>query len=1300
MGTTERTLPRRERNAIRIALFGIAAVLLMLVLREHIVHGAASPPAREGQVRVTEGARAGPDGSRPLARGPGARRPGSPGGPLRPDDGEYAALAGQFIEFPTTTMDGEDEDTTSPLRGEGVLIGWVTDEAGHGVPGVRLRVHAMGAGGVEIGDGGPAAESSSNESGAFAIEGLAAGTWAVMASAPGYGDTPTLGINVPPAGRCEPVRIRLAQSLSVQGRVTAAGNIPVAGASLVATRSMLAITDRGEAATRHVRVSRRVESTSDGNFHVEGLPPGSIRLTVEAPGFATTSVDVRLEADARGVAVRLDPQAAFGGVVRDSRNQPVKGADLAIETGTIPPRKLATKSGEDGRFAFDSLPSGIEVSLRAGAAGFAPVGPLRFVTGTRQNVIVLGVGGAIAGRVLDIDSGAGTGGIGVFARGPLPSGRTVRTESRPDGTYALQGLAPGKYEVFVRDPRYVARKSITCEALEGKVRLRTDFEVYEGLAIRGTVVEEDTRQAIPGALVSLNGSAGGSLPPEAARAARTDATGWFELRNVPEGRFLLHAQAAGWISTRDSRTGVRITTSRRQPPIPASVSMVRSGRIEGLARFPGGAPVPDALVQLFSDGGAGPEPTPFRATTDSSGYYSIQGVPADEGTGLLLVARTEDGLSGRTTPFSLSGLAPDIWEDIEVDAGSPLEVRVRSRSGGTIAGADVVLTHAQFPQAGSESAWRGTTDAAGQCVIAHVPKGSVLLNVSRQGFTTAIRAAEHGGGRPVEVELEAALAIAGVVEDDLGHALESGLVAAEPGDSSSPRAEAPLRRNGAFRIEGVRPGAHTLRVQVPGANGAPRERSFHGIHAGRDGALKLVVPMNGSVVGEATSAASRDPLPTFTARLELLDGSSGDGARTVATREFRGGEYRFEGLIPGTYRLRVEAPGYLPEYSESFAVSSPDRTAGPEVSLRVGGRLRLRVVDAQSGKGIPGATASVLESGDTARATSDGTIVLGPLEPGLWTVTAAHPEYLPAERHLVRVMAGKESNEGKVRLERGAELSGVVRDGRGRGLEGAMVEVAEEGESERRSATTDSGGKFRITGLRPGSALAIASGEVGRRRVSQASEVVLLRDKSAPVEFTLAADSRLEGRLIGPPGADVSRAIVDLYPLEPDNTPRLNERVEADSTPDGFVASDIAEGTYLVTVRSPNGSGESAWYGIAPVRGSVSRVAVVAGSKVLAGRVLERADGPALARQRVRLGLLTAPQSGVERLSRWWRRSTRTRNDGSYLFQNLDAGNYDLGATNPTYPSDVMDVISLGEESPGRRLDLQFLPEPGVVEVN
>lgn len=354
----------------------------------------------------------------------------------------------------------------------------------------------------------------------------------------------------------------------------------------------------------------------------------------------------------------------------------------------------------------------------------------------------------------------------------------------------------------------------------------------------------------------------------------------------------------------------------------------------------------------------------------------------------------------------------------------------------------------------------------------------------------------------------------------------------------------------------------------------------------------------------------------------------------------------------------------------------------------------MRVVDEDSARGIPRAFAQVVESGDSAHSDNSGNFVLGPLEPGVWTVRVTHPEYLPSERHLIKVVAGREKNEGKLRMDRGAELNGVVKNARGRAVEGAVIDVRTDDSELRESAISDADGKFRFTGLRPGTAIATASARVGRSMVTQNSTVALYQDKPADLEFVLAAESRIEGRLLGPPGTDISRAIVDLYPLEPDSTPRLNDVIPASRVSGGFEADELAEGDYLITVRAPLGSKEAAWFEVARVRGPLTVVDVFSGSQALSGRVMESGDGPALVGQQVRLGLLTSPQSGFERLSRWWRFMARTDGAGYYGFNNLPSGRYDYIAPNSAYPRDVLGILSLYDENAPHRLDLHFLPEP------
>lgn len=1214
------------------------------------------------------------------------------------DDGEV---------FPDTVpIVDPDPIDAARAAGTGSLVGWVTDEQGLPIADANVTAQFLSPGDEDVpADDHPdkryTESSFSDAAGNFTLEDLPIGKWMLSASVEGYGDAGMAPVVVPLGRRSEPQRLLLSRGVSATGKVTTATGSPIAGAQIAFTKSVLVINELGLPRSLEMSIGERVATDAAGKFRVEGLPPGDVRVISRADGFADEQVLADLKKTNSSIDIQMKPQAPFEGVVRDLRNTLIAGAKVTARSASgEPTRESKGATSSDGRFALENLPAALDVNVKVEAKGFANAGPLPFITGTRQNVIVLGEGGQVDGVVRDLDTKRAEAGIVVIARpANVSSNAAWSTESRSDGRYRLQRLPPGVYEIDVRDERRVSSAHRTLKIAEGERAKDVNFDVYEGLAVRGLVLEEGTGQGIPGAFVRLVDGPGRAKSSAKPRAAVADASGTFEFRNVPEGRFTVTAKADGFSTSNESDSNVKIALTRRVPPSPLTITLTRGGRIEGDVRFASGGGAANALVEFrLADGSVPDWVSKLATTTDTTGHFVVEGIVVRGGRQLAALATTESGLKGTSHPFAMHALQPEVWTEVVLERGVEVTVRAKTPSGAGLAGAEIALDHEAYAGTQTPMTWKATTDASGIATFENVPEGIIALAATRAGYAKALRRIRVPKAQTIELELAPAFAIAGVLEDDLGQMIADAQISSSPANRADVQATATSRTNGMFRLEGLSAGKHTLTVSAPAPGGRRVTHLFPGISSGTESNLKLVLPMNGSVAGAVEANSGDEAFAGF--RVTLNPVPSRDFPNMIGetiSREFQNGEFRFEGIVTGRYTVTVSAAGFLPQTSDEFVVVSPEETRVEDVDLRQGGRIRMRVVDEDSARGIPRAFAQVVESGDSAHSDSSGNFVIGPLEPGVWTVRVTHAEYLPSERHLVKVVAGRERNEGKLRMERGAELNGVVKNARGRAVEGAVIDVRTDDSELRESAITDADGKFRFTGLRPGTAIATASARVGRSMVTQNSTVALYQDKSANLEFVLAAESRLEGRLLGPPGTDISRAIVDLYPLESDSTPRLNDVIPARRVSGGFEVDELAEGDYLVTVRAPLGSKEAAWFEVAHVRGALTVVDVESGSQALTGRTMESGDGPPLVGQQVRLGLLTSPQSGFGRLSRWWRFTARSNSVGEYGFSNLPEGRYDYVAPNPAYPRDVLGILSLYDDVP-RRLDLHFLPEPSATE--
>jgi protocatechuate 3,4-dioxygenase beta subunit len=289
--------------------------------------------------------------------------------------------------------------------------------------------------------------------------------------------------------------IELIPRLTVSGRVMNSSREPIAEASV----------------TKHSSEywgAHPVRTASDGAFSVEVKPNTSVRLFVDAEGYAPQLTDfIRVFDDSvTGLEIVLPTPATVEGVVLDDAGRPVAGANvggsISVDLGggrSTGQSVGQTRSGGDGRFQIEGLPEN-QVTIYANKEGFQSaserldlkagetVRDVRLVLRPKEELSFL------AGRITDpenepverahVQVGVKKGGSINFSHG----------ESDPDGRYRVEFKADGDISIEVTHPEY---KEIHVGNLAPN-RDDLDFTLQPAgtVTLIGTVVDWKTREPI------------------------------------------------------------------------------------------------------------------------------------------------------------------------------------------------------------------------------------------------------------------------------------------------------------------------------------------------------------------------------------------------------------------------------------------------------------------------------------------------------------------------------------------------------------------------------------------------------------------------------------------------------------------------------------------------------------------------------------------------------------------------------------------------------------------------------------
>jgi Carboxypeptidase regulatory-like domain len=355
--------------------------------------------------------------------------------------------------------------------------------------------------------------------GRFRIAGIAKGNVTVLAIAASFAEGRSRQVALGTGEVVTGIDVVLGAGTYVVGRVVDQNGAPVAGAEVSA----------------QPEVGAPIENfaDSDGQYRV-GPVSGKLVMRVSAYGHVDARVSLELELATGTTAVEhreditLDvADATLLGTLVDSAGIPVGGAHLEIVAGASEGRGAVSSS--DGLFSIEMLPRGhVRVRVDHPAYPTQELDAIASTTGERARLVVA-IGGAIEGVLLDARSGAPLASMSLTAAGP--GAATAETSTASTGLWKLGPLVAGHWRIAINQPGYMALSrevDVPAATSPGGTSVRdVRIELVRGALIGGTV--RDSRgQRVPGAHVVIRAAAG-EVDGDA------DAQGEFRIHDAPTG---------------------------------------------------------------------------------------------------------------------------------------------------------------------------------------------------------------------------------------------------------------------------------------------------------------------------------------------------------------------------------------------------------------------------------------------------------------------------------------------------------------------------------------------------------------------------------------------------------------------------------------------------------------------------------------------------------------------------------------------------------------------------------------------
>jgi protocatechuate 3,4-dioxygenase beta subunit len=936
--------------------------------------------------------------------------------------------------------------------------------------------------------------------GLFAFQ-LSPGKYEVIAQAPGY-TRARQSITLIKDSPGQSLVFELDRGTSISGRVLTQARTPIAGANVWALRELTAPDAELEEILRKLpdlenlthEIHAQTVSAADGSYQLDGLEQTWYTVRAAAAGYSPG--EVKAPAPSEGVDIILPEGVQYRGLVRDTRGNPIEGAvvqasiepengglfDIILSRSRPPVDEVVTDSG--GQFLLTRLGPGL-YNFHVEASGYQDHDEIKVRVTAGQNrdkIFTLKPGHVIRGLVRgprdEPIAGAKVrasqlGGVahpGTNARVTFDDGSVTTDEQ---GFFLFDTLAEGSFMLIAWHPDYQSAQRKDVHPSDQEVILK----LAHGSRLVGTVTEVGSGAPIRGASISVTDLA--NLKKDGV----SDEEGRYQVSGLGSTRrpVTVYISAPGY--ARHKRQVNLPENREHEEHFELDLTAVVEGRVVTSNGDPlGGARIEARLAQPDS---GGTEQIVGMATSQQDGTFVVQNV--EPGLNARLRVKRTAFLETHSQSFDLQPGERVLLPDIVLSLGGEIAGSVVDGEGNPVRGCMVTARHpGQTDMTMGSGAASMETNAKGEFLLRGLQTGMVDLVVKATNFLEV----EHRGVQVIEGQRNTGVRI--VLE--LGGRLEGRVVNSE-GDPVI-NAEITVRdlaegvkelraasdAQGMFRVTSIR-SKDAVELEVkhedydvyfnPRVRMSPNEF--------------VVVLKTLGRIGGVVLDPSGNPLPSFTVQPQTLE-QQVDPRKRPRAKTFSPSDGRFEygGLHEGVYTVYIRSPQYSAATLQGVRVVAGEVADIGEVILQDGGLVTGRVVEAGTEIGIAGAQVRVTqgagfvsgavgpgEDGGAGRSVqvtaADGSFSFSGLKEGVLTLEVSHNDFVRQRMTGVDLKLVEKSQNLRIELERGGEITGSVADPSGRPRTGMSVYLVSQGGAGRNQTTmTDNGGRFRFSGVASG----------------------------------------------------------------------------------------------------------------------------------------------------------------------------------------------------------------------------------------
>jgi protocatechuate 3,4-dioxygenase beta subunit len=311
---------------------------------------------------------------------------------------------------------------------------------------------------------------TTDDSGAWQVPDLGAGSYVVRASSSVHVTTPNLALALDGVHAQRDVVLRLARGGQIAGRVVDGAGAPIAGARVTA--------------------GPRSETTdASGAFVARGLVADTYDVVAETDTAGMPSQSVKLAAGGKVEVTLVLRPSSIAGIVVNTRGEPVD--DARVFARSADPHGVGYARTDDrGRFDLGGLPPGdYELETRRAGARHDVEPPIHVRSGTRNVRIVVPDLSAIVGRVMLDGKPVPYFGIAITDDPSTLAYERPRAVRDASGGFAERGIAPGSWAIVIVGPDFERRVLEHVRVAEGETTDLGDIVVERGPGVHGRVVD-------------------------------------------------------------------------------------------------------------------------------------------------------------------------------------------------------------------------------------------------------------------------------------------------------------------------------------------------------------------------------------------------------------------------------------------------------------------------------------------------------------------------------------------------------------------------------------------------------------------------------------------------------------------------------------------------------------------------------------------------------------------------------------------------------------------------------------------